>query len=130
MPRRTALLLLAPFLALGLVVVPAPAFADSYSAPLTTAIADLTVASAVRTGYPRSLFPPRVGADGDGGSSRHEVLIGEADDPATVGSGCSLSGGRWCSDHDQAAWTNPSDVDIDHLVPLAEAWDSGARTWS
>jgi uncharacterized protein DUF1524 len=21
-------------------------------------------------------------------------------------------------------------VDIDHLVPLAEAWDSGARTWS
>ena len=25
---------------------------------------------------------------------------------------------------------NPSDFDIDHMVPLAEAWDSGASSWS
>jgi len=24
----------------------------------------------------------------------------------------------------------PADLDIDHFVPLAEAWDSGARTWT
>jgi hypothetical protein len=58
------------------------------------------------------------------------VLIAEADDPPTVGSGCSLSGGRWFSYYDRVSWTNTSDVDIDHMVPLAEAWDSGARTWS
>ena len=28
------------------------------------------------------------------------------------------------------SWTTTSDVDIDHMVPLAEAWDSGARTWT
>ena len=26
-------------------------------------------------------------------------------------------------------WTSSSDVDIDHLVPLKEAWDSGAERW-
>lgn len=130
MLRRTVLLLLAPFLAVGLVAVPTPAFADSYSAPLTTAVADLSVASEVRTGYVRSLFPHWIDADGDGCSTRNEVLISEADDPVTVGSGCSLSGGRWFSYYDRVSWTNTSDIDIDHMVPLAEAWDSGARSWS
>jgi hypothetical protein len=108
----------------------APASAATYSAPLSTAIADLTTAAEVRTGYSRDLFPHWVDADGDGCSSRNEVLIEEADDPVTVGSGCSLSGGRWFSYYDRVSWTDPADVDIDHMVPLAEAWDSGARTWS
>jgi hypothetical protein len=108
----------------------APASAATYSAPLSTAIADLTTAAEVRTGYSRDLFPHWVDADGDGCSSRNEVLIEEADDPVTVGSGCSLSGGRWFSYYDRVSWTDPADVDIDHMVPLAEAWDSGARSWS
>lgn len=115
---------------LGFVAVPPAAYADSYSAPLTTAITDLTTASEVRTGYSRDLFPHWIDADGDGCSTRNEVLISEADDPVSVGSGCSLSGGRWFSYYDRVSWTNPSDIDIDHMVALAEAWDSGARSWS
>jgi hypothetical protein len=57
-------------------------------------------------------------------------LIDEADDPVTVGSGCSLSGGRWFSYYDRVNVYDSSDVDIDHMVPLAEAWDSGARNWA
>ena len=108
----------------------APAAAASYSAPLTTAIADLTVAAEVRTGYSRDLFPHWVDADGDGCSTRNEVLLDEADDPPTVTGTCTISGGRWFSYYDRVSWTNASDVDIDHLVPLAEAWDSGARSWT
>ncbi|MET0524252.1 MAG: HNH endonuclease family protein [Nocardioides sp.] len=112
------------------VAVPSAAHADSYSAPLQTAIADLPVATEVRTGYSRDEFQHWVDADGDGCNTRNEVLIAEADDPVTVGSGCALSGGRWFSYYDRVSWTQTSDVDIDHMVPLAEAWDSGARTWT
>jgi hypothetical protein len=114
----------------GLVGVPSPAHAADYSAPLSTAITDLPGATEDRTGYAREKFNHWVDADGDGCSTRNEVLIEEADDPVTVGTSCSLSGGRWYSYYDGASWTAPGDVDIDHMVPLAEAWDSGASGWS
>ncbi len=122
-----AILLAAPFL-VG--VAASPAHAASYSAPLTTAINDLTTATEVRTGYDRALFPHWIDADGDGCSTRNEVLLAEADDPPSVSGTCTLSGGRWYSYYDRVSWTDASDIDIDHMVPLAEAWDSGARTWT
>ncbi|TDC86125.1 HNH endonuclease [Micromonospora sp. KC606] len=108
----------------------APAYAETYSADLRTAVADLPVAAEVRTGYSRDLFPHWKDADGDGCNTRYEVLIAEATTTPTIGSGCTLSGGRWYSYYDNTYWTQPADLDIDHLVPLAEAWDSGARTWT
>jgi hypothetical protein len=107
-----------------------PAYAASYSAPLRTAVSSLTVATEVRTGYARSLFPLWIDADGDGCNTRYEVLIAEATTTPTIGSGCSLSGGRWYSYYNNAYYTLPSDLDIDHMVALAEAWDSGARNWT
>ncbi|MEU2615582.1 HNH endonuclease family protein [Micromonospora sp. NPDC007271] len=107
-----------------------PAWAASYSAPLTTAVASLPVASEVRTGYSRDLFPHWIDADGNGCNTRNEVLIAEAVTKPTISGTCTLSGGRWYSYYDNAYWTLTSDVDIDHMVPLAEAWDSGARNWT
>jgi Protein of unknown function (DUF1524) len=39
-------------------------------------------------------------------------------------------GGRWSSVYDGRTFTDPSDVDIDHMVPLANAWRSGANEWN
>ncbi|MEU4371504.1 HNH endonuclease family protein [Micromonospora chersina] len=107
-----------------------PAWAAGYSASLTTAVAGLPVATEVRTGYSRDLFPHWIDADGDGCNTRNEVLYAEATTKPTISGTCTLSGGRWYSYYDNAYWTLTGDLDIDHMVPLAEAWDSGARNWT
>ena len=111
-------------------VGPAPtahAAGETYSAPLTTAIGSLTVATEVRTGYLRSKFKHWVDADGDGCSTRLEVLDIESETSVTCSN---LAGGRWFSYYDRVSWTDSGRIDIDHMVPLAEAWDSGARNWT
>jgi len=114
-----------------LVLATGPAHADTqWSGTLTQAIDHVPVAGEVRTGYDRDLFRLWVDADGDGCDTRDEVLIAEAEDPPGVGSSCSLSGGRWYSYYDGVSQTSASALDIDHVVPLAEAWDSGARSWT
>ncbi|MFD0525252.1 GmrSD restriction endonuclease domain-containing protein [Paractinoplanes durhamensis] len=130
--RRRAVALALTLLAGGLVAVATagPAQAATVSQPLRTMVANLPVATEVRTGYDRDLFNLWIDADGDGCNTRYEVLIDEATTKPTVGSGCSLTGGKWLSYYDGATWTDPSDIDIDHMVPLAEAWDSGARNWT
>ncbi|MDO9408721.1 HNH endonuclease family protein [Patulibacter sp.] len=111
-------------------LTPAASSAATVDTTLKAAVSELPGATEVRTGYDRSLFRHWVDADGDGCNARNEVLIEEATTRPSVGSGCALSGGRWTSYYDGASWTDPQDLDIDHMVPLAEAWDSGARTWS
>lgn len=113
-----------------MVLVPTVAQAADYTAPVAEAVGDLPTATESRTGYDRDLFEHWVDADGDGCDTRAEVLIAEADDAPTVGSGCSLSGGRWFSYYDGVSQTTAGALDIDHMVPLAEAWDSGAGDWS
>ena len=126
---RALLLFLAAALGAGLGLAPA-ASAATITTSLRTGVANLPVATEIRTGYDRDLFPHWVDADGDGCNSRYEVLIAEATTSPSVGARCALSGGRWYSYYDGASWTNPADLDIDHFVPLAEAWDSGARNWT
>jgi len=107
--------------------VPEAHAGPTYSAPLVTAINNLPVAAEVRTGYERAKFKHWTDADGDGCSTRFEVLDVESENNVTCGN---LSGGRWFSYYDRVSWTDPGRIDIDHMVPLAEAWDSGARSWT
>ncbi|WP_461069957.1 HNH endonuclease family protein [Streptomyces pseudoechinosporeus] len=41
--------------------------------------------------------------------------------------GCEVTNGQWLSIYDNVTVTNP---DIDHIVPLSEAWESGADDWT
>jgi hypothetical protein len=43
---------------------------------------------------------------------------------------CKITDGSWYSAYDAKTYTDPSKLDIDHMVPLANAWRSGADTWT
>ena len=93
-------------------------------------ILELPVAAEVRDGYDRDLFKHWIDADGDGCNTRKEVLIAEATVKPRVTGRCDLVGGEWYSVYDKVTTNDPSDFDIDHFVPLNEAWQSGAYAWS
>lgn len=83
-----------------------------------------------RTGYDRDLFRHWVDADGDRCDTREEVLISESTSPAQVDPfGCKVVAGDWFSVYDGFSTEQPGDLDIDHVVALGEAWDSGAAGW-
>jgi hypothetical protein len=128
-------------IAAALLVVPfatlAPAHAqersaETYTLPMASAANILPLAAEVRTGYQRTSFKHwNAGKNPtDGCNTRAEVLLAEAVDRPKVLPGCKLSGGRWWSYYDARWVTSASALDIDHMVPLAEAWDSGASQWN
>ncbi|MFJ6076389.1 HNH endonuclease family protein [Streptomyces sp. NPDC093065] len=121
--------------AASIAVLPLTAAAPARAAetlPLAEAVTLLPVDTESRDGYDRDAFRHWNSGDdpADGCNTRKEVLISEAVEPPTVESRCRLSGGRWWSYYDQVWVTSASGLDIDHMVPLAESWDSGASTWS
>ncbi|MBB1252543.1 HNH endonuclease [Streptomyces sp. OF3] len=127
LPRTAAAVLGA--LALALPFSP-PAAADPATLPLAAAVDALPVAEEDRTGYDRRLFRHWIDADRDGCNTRAEVLKAEAIVPPEQSAGCRLTGGLWHSYYDDVFVDDASSLDIDHMVPLAEAWDSGASQWS
>ena len=100
------------------------------SLPVSASTLELVVAEDKSTGYNRSLFKHWIDADKDGCSTRAEVLIEEAVVKPKIGPKCKLIGGKWLSSYDGKTITNASQLDVDHLVPLAEAWRSGAWKWT
>jgi len=91
---------------------------------------ELSIATDHESGYERSLFKLWIDADSDGCNTREEVLIEEAVVKPTIGKSCALTGGAWLSPYDGIRITKASAVDIDHVVPLSEAWRSGAWAWT
>lgn len=77
--------------------------------------------------YKRSHFKHWV-TQSDGCTTRQAVLIREA--IGGVRRGCEMVGAKWFSRYDGVTTTNPSTFDIDHVVPLKEAWVSGASRWT
>jgi hypothetical protein len=102
--------------------IPSKATAQSELNALTVA------AEGSMTGYSRSLFPHWIIISGT--CDTRETVLKRDGSGVTVNSSCYPVSGSWYSPYDGATWTSPSDVDIDHVVPLAEAWRSGASSWT
>lgn len=77
--------------------------------------------------YSRNAFKHWI-TQADGCSTREEVLIIEA--VGGTRQGCTVIGATWVSPYDATQTSDPGSLDIDHMVPLKEAWVSGADLWS
>jgi len=107
---------------------PVAAAAPTTRVSALTLLGQLPVREEV-SGYSRSQFGSGW-ATIRGCSVRAWVLVSEAQVRPSIGSRCRLTGGKWASSYDgKTLWWSGS-LDIDHMVPLAEAWESGARYWS
>ncbi|MGW0572969.1 HNH endonuclease family protein [Streptomyces tauricus] len=121
----------AALLAFPLAAAPAAAHeARAELLPLAEAVQLLPSAAESRDGYQRTSFKHWVDADRDSCHTRSEVLIAESRVEPVIEAGCKVVGGEWYSYYDGVTLTAPGGLDIDHMVPLAEAWDSGAHSWT
>lgn len=115
----------------------APAAADHTLPPnipgnsaAQTQLNSLTVAAkGPQDGYDRSLFPHWNVVDSPC-TSRQVVLQRDGHDVVTDAN-CQPTSGSWWSAFDNAwVYDVPGDISVDHLVPLSEAWKTGAASWS
>lgn len=99
------------------------------AATARTELAGLTVrADGSMTGYSRDKFPHWVTQSGT--CNTREAVLKRDGTNVVTDSSCAATSGRWFSPYDGATWSAASDVDIDHIVPLAAAWRSGAASWT
>lgn len=118
--------------AVAWLIQPAGALAEPPRIPTADAARGLLDGLAVAdegslSGYSRDAFPHW---NTSGECTTRETVLQRDGNDVTVDSKCRPTAGRWHSHYDEQTATDPSDIDIDHVVPLAEAWRSGASEWT
>lgn len=91
----------------------------------------IQIAAETNDPYDRDYFGYPADLDSDGCDTRDEVLIADSQVPVATGtSPCDVTAGQWYSPYDGVLTDDPDDIQIDHVVALSEAWDSGANEWN
>lgn len=80
-------------------------------------------------GYSHRRFQPRW-AHHRGRCDAREVVLARDGRGVRRNAACHPVKGRWYSPYDGKWLKGEKQVDVDHVVPLAYAWRSGASTWS
>lgn len=116
------------------VVTAGPALADPPAPPSTSTarseLAALTVATPhSMNGYARDKFDIWA-SQPDGCTTRQEVLARDGKNVTDKPGSCQPASGSWYSVYDSTTVTDVTKATIDHMVPLAMAWISGADTWT
>lgn len=134
-PRRSWSVLLAAFtVAIAASVTNAPAaFAFPPDVPpkaqVQSELNSLTVRTeGSMTGYSRDKFPHWNTVSGT--CNTREMVLKRDGTNVTTNSDCYPTSGSWYSHFDGITRYSASDISIDHIVALAEAWRSGAASWT
>jgi hypothetical protein len=112
---------------------PPSALGTSSGASLPGGITHLEIAEPHVDGYDRALFGSGWDdVDHDCQDTRAEVLIIESQVPVAFSAvaSCTVAIGQWVDPWSGVVSTGASALDVDHTVPLANAWRSGAWAWT
>ncbi|MFI6347240.1 DUF1524 domain-containing protein [Streptomyces sp. NPDC050560] len=134
MRKRLGILAASAALSVGTIGLAPAAMADPPPPPAESTareyLADLTVATPhSMDGYSRDAFDIWA-SQGDGCTTRQAVLARDGDDVVDEDGDCQPESGSWYSAYDGTTQTVVAQATIDHVVPLAEAWRSGADDWT
>ncbi|MCQ3811796.1 MAG: HNH endonuclease family protein [Acidimicrobiia bacterium] len=91
-------------------------------------LTQVTITSEQQVGYDRGDWEHWIDADGDGLDTRQEVLADETLVDPVVANG-RIREGQWFSYYDDQEFTVARQLDVDHVVALAEAHQSGGWAW-
>ncbi len=81
--------------------------------------------------YDRGEFGRWIDSDRDCLNTRHELLAALSTVALIYSdNGCRVLRGRWIDPYTNIVFTDSSDLDVDHLVPLHWAWQRGAWSWT
>ena len=110
--------------------IPAEYLVESIAKPTLVFPRQASVPSAIPT-YDRKQWPHWIDADGDCQDTRQEVLIDESTTPVTFKTAkqCRVASGTWDGPFTGRQFSDPSTLDIDHMVPLKNAHLSGGWDW-
>jgi hypothetical protein len=97
---------------------------------IITKLDKLPVRDETPLGYTRYRYGLWQDADGDGCTTRDDILVDQAIEAVRRTNPCDIVSGRWVSPYDNAAVENPDEMRVDHVVGLYESWKSGGREWS
>ena len=110
---------------------PAPPTATA-TAPTTVLHVNISAIPSNLPTYDRNDWKHWTDADGDCQDARQEVLVAKSRTRPSFRTDkrCRVTAGQWLAPYTGTVVTDPGKLDIDHMVPLGNAHDSGAWNWS
>lgn len=92
------------------------------------------IPTSINTSYKRSLFSGWTDEDHNCLDTRAEILKARSKTEASIekskSGNCKVVSGVWEDYYYDETLTLASKIDIDHIVPLKHAFDTGAKTWT
>lgn len=94
----------------------------------TTALKSLTIADEEEVDYDRGEWKHWTGGKCD--NTREQALKERGENVKLDGDDCRVESGKWIGPYTGKTFTNSSDMDFDHVIPLSYAARHGGQAWS